>query len=940
MSTLPSAPLPERDESTPLLKQYWELKSQVPDGLLLFRMGDFYELFGEDAVIASQLLDLTLTSRDKGKANPLPMAGMPFHAAQSYIQKLLDQGKKVAIGEQTEDPEEARKRGYKSIVRREIVRVLTPAVQFDLAQSSDRALFCTALLVPNSEKWVLAAIEPSTGESFIDTDLSKEDLFEQAQSLPIRHFLRVGHALPESVGELFAGKKDLLLEEIPTHRVQLPRAKALLREQFEVESLEPFLPSRGHSELAIETATLAYGFLLEYLLKSQGQSKLQHLRTPKALRNPSHLKLGPNSAQHLDLLPKLNGHFSTFSLFDWMNVTKTAFGARRLRSALLAPLKDPKVIREKQAAVRKLEGDDRLRESLTEAFTGFLDLERILGKVTTGLANPRDTYALGKGIEKSESILRLLTHHLSNGPHLSSRERPPVGKDLIEEIRKELHSFFPQLGDLSRHILKIQKESAPFHSRDGGVFERGFHPELDRLIDLTENGQRWLLDLEEKERAATGISSLKVRYNRVFGYYIEITSSHLKNAPAHYQRKQTTSGGERFFTEELKRFEDEMLSAEEKRKALETSLFTGLVEKIRGDVGEISKLTETLAELDVLLSFSRLREKASVCFPEIDESSDLIIEEGRHPLVDQQDGSFIPNSIHLSRETRTLLITGPNMGGKSTVMRQFALLILMGQMGAPIPAKSARWGVFDAIYTRIGAQDAIARGQSTFMVEMTELAHILHSATEKSFILLDEIGRGTSTYDGLSVAWGAIEGITKDIGARTLFATHYHELTTLPESISEMKNVHMAVDSERDRLQFLYEMRDGAASESFGIQVGKLAGLPRSVTDRAEEILHQLEKKDRNESRPLLPTVKALSKKESRAQAQMALFELSRDTNTDSMARPGLRGTLHPEWIHYLDSIEKLDPNSMTPLQALLKLAELKTEKEKLKNITPVHLSS
>ncbi len=819
---VPVSTVPKDDSTlTPLMRQYNELKSQSGEALLFFRMGDFYELFGDDAVVASKILDLTLTSRDKNKENALPMAGLPYHAATGYIQRLLECGKKVAIGEQVEDPEEAKKRGSKSIVRREIVRTFTPALQWE-HHSTDRALIATAVNATDRVRWVIAAIEPSTGESFLSPPLHEHELFEECSRLAIRHFLRLGSKLPVALAQSIETRADTLMEDVPSHRISLEEARRLIDQQFETQGLRAFLPENGD----LEASELGYGLLLQYLFKNQNRTKLPNLRAPSPLRASQHLRLGPKTVTHLDLLPRRD-RINSRSLYEWCNETKTAMGGRLLREWILNPLIDRAAIEARQIAV-KLIFDRKKAAPISERLTSIYDIERILGKVSNRLATPRDTRALAASVHAVLSLKPLLI------------ELAPFSRE-FDSLLQRLDASEPMSGPLAEKILRIQNEDAPLLSRDGKIFKMGYQAELDRLIEITERGDRWLIDLEEKERARTGIPSLKVRYNRVFGYYIEVTTTHLKNVPTDYMRKQTTAGGERFFTEELKQFEQTRISADEKRKALELALFEELNAEIESASGVLLQLSESVARLDVLTSFSRYLDRAGpYVFPVLDESVSFEVENGRHPLVDKGDGTFIPNSLTLGHE-RTLLITGPNMGGKSTVMRQFAVLVLLGQMGAPIPASRAQWGVVDALFTRIGAEDAIFEGQSTFMVEMTELAHLLHHATARSFLILDEIGRGTSTYDGLSVAWSSIEWITNKIESRTLFATHYHELTELPVKHPKLRNAHLAVEQSKTGLRFLYELRPGPSSESFGIQVARLAGLPKSVIDRATQILRGLE---------------------------------------------------------------------------------------------------
>jgi DNA mismatch repair protein MutS len=886
---------------TPLMKQYWDLKSQAPDAILLFRMGDFYELFGDDAIEAARLLEITLTSRDKGKENPMPMAGVPHHSIQGYIQRLLDFGKKVAIGEQTEDPEEAKKRGSKSIVRREIVRVFTPAVQFD-TEGAQTAYLATAIPVAakgeskaSPSRYTLACLDPSTGETRLSLPLDEKALDEEISTLPIRHFLRIGHRLPETVAKALTARTEVLFEEIPEHRLGPEAAATLVREQFEVASLEAYLESGSD----LDSATCALGMLLHYFRKSTAKEtevdavKLSHVKLPTPLRAARSLKLGPKSALHLDLLPSVDQNAAT-CLFTRVNRTKSSMGARQLKRWILEPLRTVQEITARQATLTEFSSDVRANDQLQAALGELYDLERILARVNTGLASPRDTRALGRSLASLAQLPTLLT-----------RFQTAIAADLRERLRRADAA----LRELATEILRTQLEDAPFVARDGGIFAKGTHPELDRLLDLTENGQRWLIDLEAKERESTGISSLKVRYNRVFGYYIEITSANLKNVPAHYQRKQTTVGGERFFTEELKRFEDEIVSAGDKKKALEQELFKALIAKIQSHARPIGEAATALAELDALVALSRLGWESGWSMPVIDTSNDLEIEGGRHPLVDQGRGTFVPNDLTLhSAKATTLLITGPNMGGKSTILRQTALIVILGQMGAFVPATRARWGVVSSIYTRIGAQDAIMRGQSTFMVEMTELAHILHHADARSLVVLDEIGRGTSTYDGISVAWSAIEWIVTKLGCRTLFATHYHELTKLPNFLPRIANAHMSVDSARGTLRFLYQLKDGPANESFGIQVAKLAGMPSTVVNRAWKVLAELESGAAGGAQPSLF--------DSGRGAVEVDAEISEET-VDGVS-PGL--TVSPEHSLGLELLTKLrgvDPNGLTPKQAL-----------------------
>ncbi|MBY0471948.1 DNA mismatch repair protein MutS [bacterium] len=867
-------------EVTPLMKQYWDLKSQAGDALLLFRMGDFYELFGDDAVEAARILEITLTSRDKNKPNPLPMCGVPHHSVQGYIQKLLAAGKRVSIGEQfaEEAPAKTGKGAGKSIVRREIVRTFTPAVQFD-SEGSEAAYLATVVRThdaPLNQKvgttfWILACLDVSTGETRVSQALESERVLDEILTLPIRHFV----AMETTAGQFVLKKETFphLYETLPNNYLSLPQARQVLKTHYGFEDFSAYLPG--------DPGVQALALLLNYATRSQFKEKLNHVRLPSPLHPAQCLTLGPQSARHLDLTPEL---------FDMINHTASSLGNRQLRKWLLEPLKKSDEILFRQSAVRELSDSTRSHEGIRSTLKDLYDLERITGRVSTGLANPRDTLALGKSLALLPRVRDLLRFHKT---------------PLLQEFLSKLTDATTELTPFGEKIVKMQRDDAPLVSREGGIFNTGVSPELDRLLMLTSDGEKWLVELEARERAATGIPSLKVRYNRVFGYYLEVTQAHLKNVPSHYQRKQTTVGAERFFTEELKKFEDEMVTASVRLKQLEQKLFEDLIEEIQSRTAELMTLAQILAELDALNSLAALAFRPGWTFPSIDDSLDLEIKSGRHPLVDaSKGGHYVPNDITLKPDTqRCLLITGPNMGGKSTLMRQAALIIILGQMGAPVPAAQARWGTFSSVYTRIGAHDAIARGQSTFMVEMSELAHIIHHADERSLIVLDEIGRGTSTYDGISVAWACLEWICHKIQARTLFATHYHELTHLTTSLPATANFHMAVEVQGNAtLRFLYKLKEGPTGDSFGIYVAKLAGLPNALIDRAWKVLEKLESPQGLHAEPINSN-------------QLSLF-----APTAPLPVSELEPEPTPAWIEKLRS---MDINSMTPLQAMNFLSEV-----------------
>jgi DNA mismatch repair protein MutS len=746
-------------------------------------------------------------------------------------------------------------------------------VQFDADSAENN--FLAIALSNDSKKWILAYLEPSTGETLVSHPLELSDLQEELKKRPIRHFLKRDGALDLVLGE------SVLIETLPENYINLEKAKNLLQAHYDLSNLDPFVQSPA--------GILALGHLVLYTLRSQRTTHLPHLRLPDALQQPKTMILGPSSAQHLDLP----------DLFKLINQTKTPLGSRQLKRWMQSPLKSVSEIQARQKGIQELSTLWPLDSQLTHTLAQIYDLERICARVNTRLAHPRDTLALGQSLAQLQPLSALLTNAQS---------------EILIQLQKALTHLADTLHPLTTQILTTQREDPPLTAKDGGIFKSGTTPELDRLISLTEEGQKWLTELEMRERERTGISSLKVRYNRVFGYYLEVTQTHLKNVPPHYQRKQTMVGAERFFTDELKKFEEDILTASAKQKELEFELFEKLLETVRTHTLSIMEAARTLSHLDGLSSLAQLTQWTGWSFPSLDDSREVHIQAGRHPLIDQQNRcSFVPNDLSLSPLTRTLLlITGPNMGGKSTVMRQVALIIILGQMGAPVPVAQASWGVFSSVYTRIGAQDAITQGQSTFMVEMSELAHILHHADDRSLIILDEIGRGTSTYDGMSVAWATLEWICKEIGARTLFATHYHELVRLSQTLPLLANAHMAVENTkkqgRHQLRFLYELKEGPTNESFGIHVAQLAGLPKPVIQRAWKILSDLEQ----QHTPFTP------------QSQLSLFDQTKNQTSESSLIDSTHNPPPAEKHSALLALEQLNIEELTPLQALNFVSKLR----------------
>ncbi len=782
-------------EKTPLMKQFDRLKTKAGSALLLFRMGDFYELFGNDAVLASQLLDITLTSRDKKAADPLPMAGVPAHSVSGYIQKLLDAGHEVAVAEQMQDPETV-----KGLVEREIVRTYTPGIRLEMSQT-DPALLAYCVW-DGSADLVLANV--ATGNLYTLENQTLDRIARECRVRPVRHLI------VELSGEPFGGAA----EDDPT----------VLRSLADFGILVQFVEKRSIANLSrLERATQG---LFETVRSKLGVDLSVHFKAAEKLASETACRLHPTAIAHLDLTspePKQP------SLFRTVNRTRSAAGARKLEAWVLAPLLDRAQIRERQEAVR---GVHILQGLLKETLTQVYDLERLLVRLSSGLAEPKDTLALGKTL----AIVPAVIHALAN----------VTAGSLLEKIRITLAAAGKQVETLARTLVDYQIDPPPAHARDGEIFRRGYNAELDPWIDLTEHGTQQIAEMETRERTATGIASLKIRYHRVFGYTIEVTRTHAEKVPAHYHRKQSMANAERYTIEELAAFEEKLLSASTKRNALERELFDRIIGQCLEKRTAIVAIAENLAILDALLALAHLLDRPGWTFPIIDDSMDLVIEDGRHPVLDLQNHSgFVPTTLHLNAPERThVLITGPNMGGKSTLMRQAAQIVVLGQIGAPVPARSARWGVVTGIHTRIGARDEILRGASTFMVEMEELGMILETARPTDLILLDEIGRGTSTFDGLSVAWATTEWLCKELGARTMFATHYHELTHLEGSLKGLKNIHMEVEkpaTKHGKLRFLYTVAEGPANESFGIHVAERAGLPPAVTARAWEKLRDFE---------------------------------------------------------------------------------------------------
>jgi DNA mismatch repair protein MutS len=857
---------------SPLMRQYRQVKQRYPDALLFFRVGDFYEMFHEDAVEGSRLLEIALTSRDKNKADQVPLCGVPYHAATGYIAKLLRAGRSVAICDQVEDPQTA-----KGLVRREVVRVYTPGtlIEPDLLAAGEPNYL--AALAPGASGAGLAWLDLSTAE-FRVLELGApwaDSIRDELLRIEPREIL-----IPDDQ----ADQLRTVLSFTPTaitpvsgSAFHLASARTLLLEHFRVASLAGF--GCDDNPLAVSAA----GALLQYVKETQPGASLAHVARMQLYARGSAMILDRATQRNLELVRRAADGQVNGTLLSVLDRTVTPLGARLLREWILHPLTDLAGIAARQAAVADLHGNLDRRSRLRTALRGVSDLERLMSRIVLGVANARDLDALKDSIGAVPEINRLLA--ACTAPLL--RERAESWEDLAQ---------------LAATIDRTLRPELPASVKDGGLIRDGVNADLDELRAISRDGKAWIAKIEIQERQRTGIDSLKIRYNQVFGYYLEVTNPNLPRVPTEYIRKQTLVNAERFITPELKALEDKVLGAEDRLRALEYELFDALRREAAAAASRVQALARTLALTDAVASLAETAAEGGYCRPELIADDTLIIKDGRHPVLERQNisGGFIPNDVLLGgADQRLLVITGPNMAGKSTYLRQTALIVLMAQMGGFVPAKSAVIGLVDRIFTRIGAADNLVEGQSTFMVEMTETANILHHATARSLIILDEIGRGTSTFDGLSIAWAVSEYLAdrNRVGARTLFATHYHELTDLARTHAGVRNYNVAVRERGEEILFLRKIVEGGADRSYGIHVARLAGLPQSVLARATEVLARLE--------------------------SGASEENADSTGFDTPPPPTPDPTLpapHP----ILEEVRQMDLFGMTPLEAMNKLAEIK----------------
>ncbi|ADY73642.1 DNA mismatch repair protein mutS [Desulfurobacterium thermolithotrophum DSM 11699] len=828
---------------TPALKQYLELKEKYKDSILMFRMGDFYEMFFEDAEIAAKELEIALTSRAFGKSSEkAPMCGVPHHAVESYIGKLVRKGYKVAICEQLEEPKPGKK-----VVDRGVVRVITPGTYFE-DENEDRFLLS---IYPNKNNFSIAWTELSTGDLYFAT-VNREDLKSILSKFKPKEII---------VPEGFSGYK-VIKEVLPETLIQEKE-----KGYFEVkETNSPEVESKSEKR--------ALSGLLEFIEETQ-LDFTPKIKPPKRYTGEKYIYLDPQTQKNLELIEPIAGKLESASLFGVLNKTKTGMGRRLLKFWILHPLKDKKEIEERLDAVEELKDSFFVADEILELLSKVYDIERLLSKITSGIASPRDLASFRNSLGVLPDLKKLLA-------------------DFKSSLLSQIYKNFDDLYDIYCELERVLVENPPFTSREGGLIKEGVNPELDELRRIKNEGEKILKEIEERERKRTGISSLKIGFNNVFGYYIEVSKANLHLVPENYIRRQTLVNAERFITPELKEFEEKILSAQERIEKIEYQLFVELRKFVSKNADRISKTAEKIATIDVLLSFSKIANERGYTKPRVTEGYSIKIKNGKHPVLEKfLEEDFIPNDTELTEKEFILIVTGPNMGGKSVFLRQTALITIMAQIGSFVPAEEAEIGIVDRIFSRVGAADNLSKGLSTFMMEMVETANILQNAGKRSLIILDEIGRGTSTYDGMSIAKAVVEYISGKVGAKTLFATHYHELTELEGKVKGVKNFHVTVEEIDEKIVFTHKVLPGASEKSYGIHVAELAGLPKEVIDRAKEILYQLE----------------------RGGKELPLLRLAEEKETSWSI--GLEEKLIKE-------LEAIEISTTTPLEALMILSRLK----------------
>jgi DNA mismatch repair protein MutS len=870
--------IPTNEKLTPAMKQFHRFKQKHPDCILFFRMGDFYETFYEDAKVCSKVLGLTLTSRSKG-TNPIPLAGVPYHAVEGYLKKMLQAGYRVAVCEQVEDPKTA-----KGVVKRDVVRIVTPGtLTDDILLNAKEDNFLCAVNLGTRNRAALSWVDISTGH-FLVQELPEGKLIDELVRLAPAECL-----LADRRGELFEAETKKLTRDITqlTNAIVTERpgwyfdpyqARQRLLKHFGTATLEGY----GISD-ADDSLVPSAGAIIEYLNETQ-KTTLGHIRSLKRIHRESFLQIDPTSLRSLEVLRTIRTESQKGSLLDGLDATITGMGSRKFRNWLCMPLCNLVAIERRQDAIEEIKDADARLTETRRLLSNIADTERIAARISTFRASPRDLMALAATLRQIPSLREILEQF--------------TGK-LLAELAGQCDSM-DELADLLEASIEPEP---PSHLRDGGVIRTGFSEELDKLRSISRDGQSWLRTYQKQQAERTGIANLKVGYNKVFGYYIEINHSSSAKVPADYIRKQTIKNAERYITDKLKEYETQALDAEEKALELEQELFEQLRRQAAQYVSRLQALAETVAQCDCLAALAYLAKRRNYVRPKMTNGTELTIHEGKHPVLAETLGSdFVPNDVQLGDgEGDILVITGPNMSGKSTYIRQVALLVLMAQTGSFIPAKDAQIGMVDRIFTRVGASDELVRGQSTFMVEMTETANIINNATNKSLVILDEVGRGTSTYDGLSLAWAITEHIANKLTCRTLFATHYHELTELAELFANVKNCNVAVREWMDEVVFLHKILPGGTDKSYGIHVAKLAGLPNTILERSKEILEELE---------------------STFQKEAAGEHLSRH-KTKEPDKDTLFVQKHKS---VLEKLASIDVNNLTPIEAINLLNQIKNE--------------
>ena len=897
----PDAPVGPADQATTaLMRQYLEVKAQYPDAIVFFRLGDFYEMFYEDAVYASRVLSLTQTTRDKGKENPVPMCGVPHHAARGYIARLTELGHRVAICEQLEDP-----KLVKGLVKRGVVRIVTPGVILDEESLEPRAPNYVAAVAGDSrEGFGLAFIDVTTGDFRATEAATSEGLLDELARVDPREIL-----LPR--GQDLAALVRRAYPRLAQTPVSIEGEPAPL--DALVEGLGPELDRDALAR--VPQASLAASRVLRYVRATQLSAPLPVVRL-ELFRRDEFLVIDEQARSHLELIETMLERKRQGSLLDTLDVTATAMGARLLRRWLLFPLLDIARIRRRQDAIERLVEKQSVREAGRKILSELGDIERLVSRARLGVASPRDLVVLGRSLQQVPDLAAALQQTMDPMAALAESN---TGADLLN-LGQDLAQ------DIADRIVATLEDNAPAITKEGGFIRPGVSAELDELRAIASGGRDQIVAIEARERERTGIASLKVKYNSVFGYYIEITRTHLANVPADYTRKQTVANAERFVTAELADYEAKILGADERRVALEQALFSSLRDQVGAAAARVLALAGRVAAADVVAALAEQAHRHGFCRPVVDDSEVLELCDNRHPVVERlaASGGFVPNDLHLNTEREQILIvTGPNMAGKSTLIRQAALSVILAQAGSFVPARAARIGLCDRVFTRVGAGDNLARGESTFLLEMRETAHILRHATRKSLIILDEIGRGTSTYDGVSIAWAVGEHLHDVVGARTLFATHYHELCDLHDSHPRVHNVSVAAREWKGDVVFLRKLTPGGTSRSFGIEVAKLAGLPPAVVGRARAILERLQLGASSPRRPDEPHPALPGQGEA---PQLGLFEPRGQTSLSPRGTPSDAVSLADGGVEVevVAALRAADLDGLSPRAAWELLAELR----------------